>query len=146
MNVNMGKKEVLELNYIGTDGWARPVYKDQYEQLWKDVELGNMEIPSLCSAADFDSEPSVSISKEFVVLTPFVKNNKRFEYMMLSRLKSDCDTHLNIENKYAYRLAESARAGIIKEMKDLWNSFGDNEKPEWLTWEQILEYEKKICG
>ena len=146
MSRNIGEKEFLELNYIGTDGWARPVYKDQYERLWKDMELGDRETPSLCSAADFDGEPSCPIRKEFVILTPFVKNNKKFEYMMLSRLKSDCDTHLDTENKYAYRLAESARAGIIKNMKDLWNGFKDNEKPEWLTWEQILEYEKKICG
>ena len=141
-------KEILKLNYIGTDDWARPVYKDQHEKLWKDIELGNGETPSLCSVCgnNFDGEPDSPIHKEFVVVTPFVKNNKKFEYMMLSRLKSDCDTHLDVESKYAHRLAVSERKGVIEAMKALWNGFEDDEKPEWLTWEQILEYEKKICG
>ena len=30
------------------------------------------------------------------------------------------------------------------EMKKLWNSFADDEKPEWLTLEQIHEYREKM--
>jgi hypothetical protein len=30
-------------------------------------------------------------------------------------------------------------------MKRIWLSFLETEKPEWLTWERILEYEKAIC-
>ena len=26
-------------------------------------------------------------------------------------------------------------------MKELWNKFPADEKPEWLSWEQILDYE-----
>jgi hypothetical protein len=148
MNSKISENAVLELNYIGTDGWARPVYKDQYEKLWKDIELGDRKKPSLCSVVgnEFDGEPNSPIRKEFVIITPYVKNNKKFEYMMLSRLRSDCDTHLAVENRYARRIPENEKLGVINSMKDLWNGFGDSEKPEWLTWEQILEYEKKICG
>lgn len=34
---------------------------------------------------------------------------------------------------------------FISIMKKLWEDFPAHEKPEWLTWEQILEYEQKIC-
>ena len=30
-------------------------------------------------------------------------------------------------------------------MKRMWISFPDGEKPEWLTWDQILAYEKSMC-
>ena len=33
----------------------------------------------------------------------------------------------------------------IENMKALWNSFPEEDKPEWLTWEDILEYEKQMC-
>ncbi|MGC6586623.1 LPD11 domain-containing protein [Paenibacillus sp. Dod16] len=140
-------KEVLELSYIDTDDWGRPVYKDQFEKLWKDVELGDRETPSLCSVSgnSFDGEPDCPINKEFVILTPFIKNNKRFEYMMLNRLKSDCETHLDIENKYRRKLKEDEMKATIQAMKDYWNGFEEDEKPEWLTWDQILDYEKRMA-
>ncbi len=31
-------------------------------------------------------------------------------------------------------------------MKELYNSFPDNEKPEWLTYEQILQYERLMIN
>lgn len=82
------------LHYIGTDEWARPVYQDQYGKLWKDVELGDFEIPHLHSAVgnEFDGEPDMPIRKPFRILTDKPKNPYEFQYMMLSRLQSDCDS------------------------------------------------------
>lgn len=34
----------------------------------------------------------------------------------------------------------------ISKMKSLWNGFPPDQKPEWLTWEQILDYEKAMRG
>lgn len=81
------------LHYIGTDEWARPVYQDQYGKLWKDVELGDFEIPHLHSAVgnEFDGEPDMPIRKPFKILTDKPKNPYEFQYMMLSRLQSDCE-------------------------------------------------------
>ena len=31
-------------------------------------------------------------------------------------------------------------------MKKLWLEFDEDKKPEWLTFAQILEYEKQLCG
>ncbi len=33
----------------------------------------------------------------------------------------------------------------VDRMKELWKEFPEDGKPEWLTWEQILQYEKNIC-
>jgi hypothetical protein len=143
--LKVDQQQVLELNYIGTDDWDRPVYKDQNEMLWKDIELGDRETPSLYSAGkDFDGEPNYPIRREFVILTPFVKNHKKFEYQMLNKLQNDCKTHLDVE--CARCLSEDERKATIEEMKKLWNLFEDHEQPEWLTWEEILSYEKQMIG
>ena len=65
--------------------------------------------------------------------------------MLLDRLRQDCVYYLrpgvggNPENLCAGSVEQQ-----IEEMKAIWNSFPDEDKPEWLTWEEILEFEKKM--
>ncbi|WP_156395398.1 LPD11 domain-containing protein [Paenibacillus sp. Root52] len=139
------KQEILELNYIGTDDWDHPVYKDQNGMLWKDIELGDSQTPSLYSAGkDFDGEPNSRIQKEFVIVTPSVKNPKRFEYSMLGKLQNDCKTHL--DNECVRCISQNDIKSTIEQMKELWNQFEAHEKPEWITWEEILSYEERMMA
>ena len=59
----MTDKKIIELCYIGKDAKHRPVYKDQYDRLWKDTSLGVCPEGNLRSTANnyFDGEPSVSM-------------------------------------------------------------------------------------
>lgn len=68
----------------------------------------------------------------------------QFRYSMLGRLKSDCDYFLGNGYGYEGHLWAKTVEGQIKEMRDRWNEFEENEKPEWLTMEQIDEYEKNM--
>ncbi|MFN2891883.1 LPD11 domain-containing protein, partial [Escherichia coli] len=34
----------------------------------------------------------------------------------------------------------------IEDMKKRWLECADDEKPQWLTWEQILEFERQMCS
>ena len=68
--------------------------------------------------------------------------DKAFEYSMLGRLQSDCEYFLGNGNGYEGHLWAHTVEAQIKEMRDRWNAFEDDEKPEWLTMEQINEYEK----
>lgn len=43
------KSSSLILKYIGEDFWSRPVYQDQFSRLWKDIELGDSETPTIDS-------------------------------------------------------------------------------------------------
>ncbi|MBO6255307.1 MAG: hypothetical protein J6O49_16975 [Bacteroidaceae bacterium] len=61
---------------------------------------------------------------------------------MLGRLQSDCEYFLGNGNGYEGHLWAHTVEAQIKEMRDRWNAFEDDEKPEWLTMEQIDEYEK----
>lgn len=140
---------VLTMEYLGEDFWSRPVYRDQFGKLWKDIELGQGSQPSLHSSVgnEFEGEPDFPIRKEFIIRSaPQVDEDKRFRYMMLGRWKSDCDYYLGYGNRNVSRLCANTPKEHIEAMKKLWLSFAEDEKPEWLTWEQILEYEKQMCG
>lgn len=72
------------------------------------------------------------------------ENPQRFEYMMLSRLQQDCEYFLgwgkgSVRNLYHDNVAEH-----IEHMKKLWNEL--KIKPEWLSYEDILDYEDKMMN
>lgn len=74
-----------------------------------------------------------------------LKQDERFRYQLLSRMQTDCDYYLSYEHGCAKQLWANNEIDQIYYMKLLWNSFPNDKKPEWLTWEQLLEYEKKMC-
>lgn len=69
---------------------------------------------------------------------------ERFNYMMLDRLRTDCNYYLGNGGRHEKHLWAGNVKGQIKEMKNIYNSFTDDKKPEWLTWDQILEYEEQM--
>lgn len=75
---------------------------------------------------------------------PFVRHPREFDYRMLSRLKMDCEYFLGNGNGYEGHLYYKEVNEHCDEMEKLWNSFADEDKPEWLTMEQIKEYREKM--
>ena len=71
-------------------------------------------------------------------------DDKKYNYMLLSRLKSDCDYFLGHGLRNERHLWAGSVDRQIAKMRELYNSFADDEKPEWLTAEQIDEYERKM--
>ena len=74
------------------------------------------------------------------------KYEPKFRYMMLSRMKSDCDYYLGYGNRSTNHLWAGDEKAQLENMKALWNSFPEEDKPEWLTWEELIEYEKQMCN
>jgi hypothetical protein len=72
------------------------------------------------------------------------QNPYHFDYMMLSRLQQDCNYFLGYGNRYEEHLWAGNVAGQITEMKRIWRKFPEDSKPEWLTWEGILDYERRM--
>ncbi len=91
-----------------------------------------------------------NLPKEVIEYVENVKhpNNKssekdnEFNYMMLSRLKSDNDYFLGYGNRNENNLWATNVEDQIIEMKRLWNIL--TVKPEWLSMEDILNYEKQM--
>lgn len=79
-------------------------------------------------------------------LNEILSRDKTFRYQLLDRLRSDCEYYLGYGNRYFGHLWGSTEIEHIEYMKALWNSFKEDEKPEWLSFSKILEYEKAMTG
>jgi len=66
----------------------------------------------------------------------------RFRYQLLDRMKSDCEYYLGNGRVFGNHLWAETVPEQIEAMKAIWDSF--DEKPEWLTSEQIEDYEKRM--
>lgn len=133
------------MEYINLDDWGRPVYRCiETGELWKDINLGKHE-PALYSCGnEMDGEPGWPIKNELTVVfkTKYEESPRRHDYMMLSRMQGQCDYYLGWGNRNEKHLCYENEKLHIEEMKKLWNSFPEGQKPEWLTYENIVNYEK----
>lgn len=145
MNNNIRTMELL-----GEDFWGNDVYKCiETGILFKNVAMEGLT-PELYSCGnDFEGEPCFPIDNNFEICfketVKKISKEQQFNYMMLSRLRSDCDYYLGNGNRQVSRLWSNSEKEQINKMKELYNGFPDDEKPEWLTYEQILQYEKSMC-
>lgn len=67
-----------------------------------------------------------------------------FEYRLLSRLKMDCDYYLGNGNRCKKYLWTGDERTQIEKMKELYNKFPKELKPEWITLKEIEEYKNKM--
>lgn len=74
----------------------------------------------------------------------FLDSEPKYRYMLLSRMKQDCEYYLGYGNRNPNNLCAGNEKDQIDEMKALWNSFPEEDKPEWLTWDELLDYAQKM--
>ncbi|MFC5402466.1 LPD11 domain-containing protein [Cohnella soli] len=138
---------VRTMEYMGKDDWDNPVYKCiETDTLWKDVAMGKGS-PQLYSCGnEFDGDPCSPISSDLIVTfkTQYEESPYRFNYMLLDRLQSDCKYYLGYGNRSESCLWAGSVKEQIEKMMELHNSFPEGQKPEWLTYEGILDYEKQM--
>ena len=72
------------------------------------------------------------------------KYEPKFRYMMLSRMKMDCEYYLGYGNRNASQLWAGNEKEQIEHMKALWNTFSEEDSPEWLTWDELIDYAKRM--
>ena len=72
------------------------------------------------------------------------EKDESFRYMLLSRMQSDCAYYLGNGRLYGPHLWAGNEMDQIEYMKILWNSFPEDQKPEWLSYEDILAYERRL--
>ena len=79
-----------------------------------------------------------------MTIDDIMQRDSQFRYMLLSRLQSDCEYYLNHGNRHPKCLWAGNEAEQIEFMTRLYDSFKDDEKPEWLTMDKIMEYSKEM--
>lgn len=75
---------------------------------------------------------------------PFIRHPRERDYMMLSRLENDCKYFLGNGNGYEGHLYYKEVNEHCDEMKNLYESFSDGDKPEWISLEKIDKYRKEM--
>lgn len=73
-----------------------------------------------------------------------LQHDLKFRYMLLSRMQSDCEYYLNYGNRNRNRLWAGDEQRQIEYMILLHDSFKEDEKPQWLTMDEILDYQKRM--
>ena len=68
----------------------------------------------------------------------------KFRYMMLSRMKQDCDYYLGNGGRSANHLWAHNEKDQIANMVALWKTFEPEDRPEWLTWDELFNYAHKM--
>lgn len=86
---------------------------------------------------------SDTIKKEFLY-AHILDGKDEIRYDLLGRMQSDCEYYLGYGCRSKKRLWAHDEANQIEYMKVLWKSFPKGMKPKWLTWNQILAYEKAM--
>lgn len=72
-----------------------------------------------------------------------LRSETKFKYMLLDRLRQDCEYYLRIGGSAQCLWADTEKEQI-QTMIDIWNYFPEGDKPEWLTMEQIKEFAQKM--
>jgi hypothetical protein len=146
--------EKLVLKRVGEHRMEGNLYKDSKGYYYVDCHNepkndGISVVYRLSPATDSEGEPDKMIECHIVIANPLSEREERekalkFDYMMLSRMQMDCKYY---DNAAQYNNAHWQTAKeMIESMKERWNKFPDDLKPEWITWEEILGYEKKFCA
>lgn len=73
-----------------------------------------------------------------------LRRDETFRYMLLDRMRVDCNVYLDNGNRNINRLWAGNEALHIAYMKAIWESF--TEKPVWLTMEEICQLEAKMLS
>ena len=103
----------------------------------------------LSPATDSEGEPDKMIECKIVIANPRSEREERerafkFDYMMLSRMQADCKYYNSAEHFNHSHFSTIKQT--IESMKEIWKKFPEDLKPEWISWEEILEYEKKFTA
>lgn len=137
-----GRLRKLRNNAVDMDKMT-PEQQKEFKQRLKDLDLLDDDESNLQSAIQSYRNHYI---QEFESYTKKEENNTNLEYnyMLLDRLRSDCDYFLGYGNGSERHLWAGNIDEQIAKMKELYNSFTDDQKPEWITMEDIDNYEKKM--
>ena len=72
------------------------------------------------------------------------RKSHQYEYMMLSRLESDCKYFLGNGNGFLGHLYYRDIDKHIAEMKKIYEAFLDQDKPKWISLSDIEKYKEKM--
>ena len=142
----------MKIKYIGFGGIGEyPCYEDENGKVYFDINNGKNGLNIYSGAykdefEDICGEPYAEVKEPIECDEPFVRHEREFDYMMLDRLRTDCDYFLGYGNGYDGHLYYKDVDRQCNEMLKLYNSFSDEDKPQWISDKQIEQYRKDMLA
>ena len=81
-----------------------------------------------------------------MTIEEILQHDLKFRYMWLARLRTDCKYYLSYGNRCPKCLWAGNEKEQIETMTRIYESFQADEKPEWLTMEDIREYGRQMLS
>ena len=145
---NTIKNNIRTMKFICEDNFSNYVYKCiETNILYKDVSPDRDQAELYSCGNEIDGDPCYPIDKSLKINfidREVINKADQFNYMMLGRLKSDCDYFLGYGNRYEGHLWAKNVDEQIKEMKRIYNEL--SVKPKGLTLEEIENYKYKMLN
>lgn len=144
----------MKVKYIGFGGgfMEYPCYEDETGKIYFDLNNGYGGLKLYTGAyklpgeVEIEGEPDTMITGNIECDNPFIRHPREADYRLLARLKQDCEYFWGNGHRYEGHLYYLSAEKHCAEMEMLWNSFSDEDKPEWLTLDQIQDYRTRMVG
>lgn len=154
--IKESEENIIDVEYIGRDDWDRHVVKDpktgtyygdaNLTKIGKDKDMSTADWYTYSGNDPYEGEPYMPLKPgvKLNITNPDAMPNQEqdFEYMLLSRLKSDCDYFLGNGDGYVGHLWAGSIDKQIAKMRELYDVL--EEKPDWITLEDINRYEEEM--
>lgn len=140
----------MKVKFVGFGGYMEtPCYEDENGKLYFDENNGRNGLNLYTGAyreefGEIYGEPNIRVTETVECDKPFVRHPRERDYGILSRLESDCKYFLGNGNGYEGHLYYKEVNEHCDEMKKLYESFSDGDKPEWISLEQIETYRREM--
>lgn len=79
-----------------------------------------------------------------MTIEEILQHNLKFRYKLLGRLRTDCKFYLTHANRCPKCLWAGNEKEQIDTMTRIYESFQADEKPEWLTMDEIREFGRQM--
>jgi len=153
---SLNESKTVDFEYIGRDDWGRHIIKSKDSGTYfgdinltkagKERDLSRASWHTYSGNDPYEGEPEASMKDDIIVniVNPedIPTDYQRNEYELLYRLKSDCDYFLGNGDGFEGHLWAGSVDKQIAKMRELYDQL--EEKPEWLTLEDINRYEEEM--
>ena len=153
---SLNEAKPVDFEYIGRDDWGRHIIKSKdtgtyfgdvnLTKAGKERDLSRASWHTYSGNDPYEGEPEASMKDDIIVniVNPekIPTDYQRNEYELLYRLKSDCDYFLGNGDGFEGHLWAGSIDKQIAKMRELYDQL--EEKPEWLTSEDIDRYEEEM--
>lgn len=139
-------KEYIDYEALGRDYSINSKYAVENGMVNYDGELMTEYEFGMAIVDEYGLENILGDTYRPVIDKSILQNDETFRYQLLGRMQTDCNYFLGNGN----RLDKFLWAGSVEEqiayMKALYNSFPDDKKPEWISLEDINNYENEMTN